>query len=209
MDRSNGHQDGSAAAPPDDETAETTLEEVESGPPQPLPLDAVFEVLKNQRRRLTLHYLNQHDGPVSIGDLAEHVAVEENDISPKELSSTERKRAYVGLYQCHLPKMDELGAIDYNRDRGIIEPGPNVDQLEPYLDGPDDPDPWPQYYLALAGVNVTLFGGWLVVGTILPGGLSTAITAVVGGIAVLSFAALAGLHHLRWRDEDESDRSAD
>ncbi|MFB6358651.1 MAG: hypothetical protein ABEJ96_06540, partial [Thiohalorhabdaceae bacterium] len=52
-----------------------------------------------------------------LGDLAEHIASIENDKPEVALSSTERKRVYVALYQCHLPKMDDIGVIDFDEDR--------------------------------------------------------------------------------------------
>ena len=61
------------------------------------------------------------DNSASLGELAEHVAAKENDIDRSELSSTQRKRVYIGLYQCHLPKMDDLDVVDYDQDRGTVE----------------------------------------------------------------------------------------
>lgn len=45
----------------------------------------------------------------------------ENDTTVKRLSSDQRKRVYIGLYQCHLPKMDKLGVVEYDKNRGRIE----------------------------------------------------------------------------------------
>jgi hypothetical protein len=98
-----------------------------------LSLDVMFEVLKNERRRFVLRHFDENEGPVALGDLAEHVAARENDKPVRELSSGERKRVYVGLYQCHLPKMDDAGIVDFNRNRGRIELGPNADLLDEYL----------------------------------------------------------------------------
>ena len=81
--------------------------------------DVVFDILKNERRRQVLHYLREHPR-TTISDLAEHVAARENDKPIRDLTSSERKRVYVGLYQCHLPKMDDAGVIDYDRSRGTI-----------------------------------------------------------------------------------------
>ena len=82
--------------------------------------DVVFDILKNERRRQALHFLREHP-TTDLSDLAEHVAALENDKPIRDLTSSERKRVYVGLYQCHLPKMDDAGVIDYNRSRGTIE----------------------------------------------------------------------------------------
>lgn len=60
------------------------------------------------------------DETVTISDLSEYVAARENDCTVMELSSTQRERVYVTLYQTHLLTMDSI--IDYNRDRGTITP---------------------------------------------------------------------------------------
>jgi hypothetical protein len=96
-------------------------------------LDTIFSTLKNQRRRYVLHYLDVTDGPVALGDLAEQIAAWENDKEPRLITSSERKRVYVGLYQCHLPKLDDSGAVSYNKPRGIVERGELFDAYRAYL----------------------------------------------------------------------------
>ncbi|WP_336035105.1 DUF7344 domain-containing protein [Halobacterium yunchengense] len=105
-----------------------------------LPLDVTFEILKNRRRRLVLQYVRDTDEPTTIGELAEHIAAIENDTTVQQLNAQQRKRVYIGLYQCHLPKMDDAGVVAFNQDRGRIEPGPNVEPLYDYLDvGAEEP----------------------------------------------------------------------
>ncbi|QLG64308.1 DUF7344 domain-containing protein [Halorarum salinum] len=116
-----------------------SLEEGDDSPSPPpveeeLPLDVVFEVLKNERRRLVLEYLRRTEGSVTIGELAEHIAAYENDITPAELNAQQRKRVYIGLYQCHLPKMDDADAVAFNQGRGIVELGDSAEVLYEYLD---------------------------------------------------------------------------
>ncbi|MFC3476430.1 DUF7344 domain-containing protein [Halobacterium litoreum] len=98
-----------------------------------LPLDVTFEILKNRRRRLVLEYLRETEDTITIGELAEHIAAIENDTTVQQLNAQQRKRVYIGLYQCHLPKMDDAGVVDFNQDRGRIDPGPNVEPLYEYL----------------------------------------------------------------------------
>lgn len=99
-----------------------------------LPLDQVFGILKNQRRRYVLRYLYEADGQVSLSDVAEQIAAWENDKDIQQISSKERKRVYVGLYQCHLPKMDGVDVVSFNKPRGTIELGENAERLQKYLD---------------------------------------------------------------------------
>jgi hypothetical protein len=155
-----------------------------------LSLDVMFEVLKNERRRFVLRYFDENEGPVALGDLAEHVAARENDKPVRELSSGERKRVYVGLYQCHLPKMDDAGIVDFNRNRGRIELGPNADLLDEYLETETEPErPWPRYYLGIAAAGSVLFTAGQV-------GLYPFewVTSLVVALVIAAFAGCALVH---------------
>jgi hypothetical protein len=57
---------------------------------------------------------------ITLSTLAEHVAARENSCTVRELSSQERERVYVALYQSHLDTLDEI--IEYNNDRKTITP---------------------------------------------------------------------------------------
>jgi len=175
----------------------TAAESAEEEPAAELPLDQVFEILKNKRRRTVLRYLKGRDGPVALGDLAEEVAAVENDTPVAQVTSRERKCAYVGLYQCHLPKMDDMNIVEFNQDRGRIETGPNAERVEQYLDwGETDERPWPLYYGAASGAGVALVGV-----AALAAGPALAVAASL--LSLLSVAAVAGAHALRDDDADE------
>ncbi|MCL9814013.1 DUF7344 domain-containing protein [Natranaeroarchaeum aerophilus] len=147
-----------SSEPPAEGETEPGDGEVEDEPSQ-LPLDIVFEILKNRRRRRVLHHLKeQEDNSIDLGSLAEHVAALENDKSVAALTSGERKRVYVGLYQCHLPKMNDADVVDFDRNRGTIELGETADQLDEYLGVDTEAErPWPQYYLGITLVGAGLF----------------------------------------------------
>jgi hypothetical protein len=105
--------------------------------PSPEQLDRIFAILRNHRRRLVLAYLREHDSTTQ-GDLARHVAAVENEIPESAVTSTQRKRVYVSLYQAHLPKLDDFGAISFERDRGTVERTDRTDELLRYLDRFED-----------------------------------------------------------------------
>ena len=120
-------------------------------------LDVIFDILKNQRRRHVLRYLRENE-TTTLSDLAEHVAALENGKNVRSLTSSERKRVYVGLYQCHLPRMDDAGVIDFDSDRGRVELLDTADQLDEYLDVADGAErPWYLYQLTLAVGGGVLF----------------------------------------------------
>lgn len=122
-----GEGDTDAATAP---TIEDLLAEKHS---EELTHDEIFEILSNTRRRFTINYLQDTNEPVDIRELSAAIAAEENDKSIDALSSQERKRVYVALYQCHLPKMDTMNIVAFDKSRGIIEPEANIQVLTDYL----------------------------------------------------------------------------
>jgi hypothetical protein len=98
-------------------------------------MDQIFGILSNQRRRYVLTYLTMTEGTVTLSDLAERIAAWECEKDIDGLNSQERKRVYVSLYQGHLPKMADAGAIAYDSDRGTVEPGEQFHHFTHYLRG--------------------------------------------------------------------------
>ncbi|MCG1005613.1 DUF7344 domain-containing protein [Halorubrum lacusprofundi] len=126
--------------------------------------DELFDVLSNQRRRFAVHLLKREaDDSIAIGDMAEQIAAWENGIETAEITGTERKRVYTALQQSHLPKMDKAGVVDFNKNRGIVEPMPAMTDVDVYMDVVEGKEiPWSDYYLGLSGVAVALVGAvWL------------------------------------------------
>lgn len=157
-DTGKAESDGSTGAPSRDE--------------EQLDLDDVFHVLQNERRRRVLQYLEDTDGTVEMRDIAEQIAAWENDTTVENLYSDQRQRVYIALYQSHLPKLDDLGVIEYNQSRGYVESTPLVSEINRYVDpdsstsddsgGDDDRTTnWIPSYLAATGISSILIGaGW-------------------------------------------------
>ena len=153
-----------------------------------LPLDVTFEILKNRRRRLILEYLEGETDPMAIGELAEHIAAIENDIDVRQLDSQQRKRVYIGLYQCHLPKMDDAGVIEYNQTRGLVELNDKAAPLYDYFDEtePEQPDTDGRQYLFLTA----LFGVAFFTTQLASVPMVTNLVVIAFCIGMLSLAAL-------------------
>ena len=119
--------------------------------------DEVFDVLHSSLRRDILRYVQGQDGVSTVSDIAEYLAAKNNDTTVQRLSSYERKRVYIGLYQNHLPMMDDVGVIEYNKNRGVVHLQECASQLDPYIDEPETratPQKRIGGYLLLAGVVV-------------------------------------------------------
>jgi hypothetical protein len=102
--------------------------------------DDIFHILQTNRRRDAIRFLLEQDGAVKMRDVAEYVAALENDTTVAELTSTERQRVYIPLYQSHLPKLDKEGIIEYNKSRGIVKPTETLELFRPYLELRSDED---------------------------------------------------------------------
>ena len=160
-----------------------------------LPKDEIFHLLQNQRRRYVLQYLQEVDGTVEMRDMAEQVAAWEHDTTLQALTSDERQRVYIALYQAHLPKLDEKGVIEYNQSRGIVEPTARVEQLTQYLQTPEDDAEgtdaerdsisWGSYYL-----SASIFGGILLFMTAFGIAPFASISSIAAGAIILTIFVL-------------------
>ncbi|MFW5956015.1 MAG: DUF7344 domain-containing protein [Halorhabdus sp.] len=122
-----------------------------------LSTDTVFQTLGSRRRRYALHYLRQQDRPVPIRELSEQLSAWELGKESAAVTPKERKRLYTALHQTHLPTMDRLGIVEYDRNRGLVSLTDHNNEFDIYLDVvPQNDLPWGQFYLALGAVLTTL-----------------------------------------------------
>ena len=195
---SDGPTAESIEEPQTNDTADDDVDVEEQPAETELSLDLIFEVLKNQRRREVIRYLREYEQQVTLSDLAEHIAALENDTDVASITSSQRKRVYVGLYQCHLPKMADMEIVHFNQNRGIVDLGPNAPQLYEYLDNDDAGGrKWHKYYIGISAFGVALFLLTLVFGQ-----PSVVQTAALGTLCV-AIAACSVYQTVAERDTDE------
>ncbi|WP_339105837.1 hypothetical protein [Haloterrigena salinisoli] len=115
-------------------SSDSPSDDTSSDEPEALSPDDIFHILQTNRRRDAISYLLDREGPVKMSDIAEHVSAKEHETTVAELTSTQRQRVYIPLYQSHLPKLDEKGVIDYNKPRGIVRPTERIEEFRPYLE---------------------------------------------------------------------------
>lgn len=134
------------------------LKEGEPAAPQRVPEDDLFEVLSNRRRRYVVHALKHNNqSPAKLGPLAEQIAAWEYDLETHEVGSQVRKRVYTALQQSHLPMMDQVGVVEFDKREGVVEPTPALEDCDIYFDIVRGNEiPWNEYYLALSGVGAAL-----------------------------------------------------
>lgn len=81
-------------------------------------------VLAAERRRLVVDVLAEQTTAVELGELAAEIAtVEAGADSPPEEPIRDVK---IGLHHAHLPKLDEVGVLDYDPKSRVIKPADAV-----------------------------------------------------------------------------------
>jgi len=153
--------------------------------------DAIFETLSNRRRRYVLHYLKRVGEPVSVRELSERLAAWENQIPRSAVRPQQRKRLYTAMHQTHLPKMAELGVVDYDPNRSVVSLAESVEQFDIYFEmvGKDQ-IPWGYFYLALGSVLTSL-----VVVAMLKIPPFTAVSGFTYALAITLLLTAVGVYH--------------
>lgn len=85
-----------------------------------LPVSTVFGVLSDARRRVLLRYLLERDRGAAVATIAKHVAATEHDGPGSAAPDDAIDRAHVSLYHHHLPKLEDGGLVEYDRDRNLV-----------------------------------------------------------------------------------------
>ena len=94
--------------------------------------EKIHHVLSNARRRRTLQLLKKERGGAELRTLAELIAEAESGESPPPRNI--QKSVYSSLHQTHLPKLDEHGIVDYDRDRKTITLTPRARRVDLYME---------------------------------------------------------------------------
>ena len=102
--------------------------ETSAPPDQTGPDDAtIFDILGNERRRVCLHCLAEHETALSVSALGQQVA---KGVADAETDSDELyDSVYISLCQTHLPKLDAIGLVEYEQDRKGVRQGPRFDAI--------------------------------------------------------------------------------
>lgn len=155
--------------------------------------DEVYDILSNGRRRFVIYLLRQEGGQIALNELSDRVAAWENDVPVEELSDQQVKRVYVSLYQTHIPKLEESGIVEYDKDSGVIALTSNVASLDAYLPDEERRDiPWQTIYLGLAVVGLAVYG----IATAAQGTIPQGVLNAVGLLIFVTFGAVVAAQYL-------------
>ena len=96
-------------------------------------LDTVLDVCGHKHRRIVLATLANKPQSTSINELTNAVVKYNHHVSASETDDETVKRVHVGLYQTHLPKLAEVGLIQYNSEEKVVEPTSEVGREDSHL----------------------------------------------------------------------------
>ena len=160
-----------------------------------LTYESTFEALQNPRRRWTLQYLTERDGPVSVGELADQITAWEHEISIPEITPEARKSVYNSLCQTHLPQLVTNGIVNYDQVAGTVELAPNAGQLSRYVPlAAESDDRWSAVFLGAATLGAIVVAvNWLgVLPTVSPQVLNAALVALFFVTSLVYAASIRG-----------------
>jgi len=83
-------------------------------------IDETLEALADHRSRLLFDVLTNHERELTLPDAAEEVAQREDDRPITELSAERIANVYISLYHDHLPKLVEVGLLEYDQERDLV-----------------------------------------------------------------------------------------
>lgn len=86
-------------------------------------LGECFELLSSKRSRRVLAALRRTSSPVAVADLADRVV----DGASEAEASPDRESVLRSLHHHHLPELAAADVLEYDRERGVVEPEPNAD----------------------------------------------------------------------------------
>lgn len=102
--------------------------------PSSVDLDGILGAIADRERRFVLYYLRERES-MSVERLADVVATwlaVENGTSPATVE--ERDRLLDALRRTHLPQLDDLGLLDYDRMSGTVTLVPPCETVDPLLE---------------------------------------------------------------------------
>lgn len=94
----------------------------------PATVDALFDALADERRRVILEYVLDQSEPVGLDELAERLHGP-GSAPPSTPGLSERNRLRCRLYHAHLPRLDDAGIVEFDRERNTVRPSDDARRI--------------------------------------------------------------------------------
>ncbi len=111
----------------------------------------VFEILRNTRRRYTIHALKRAEEPLTIKDLSTLIAAWEEEIPLEDVDYDCRRSVHTTLQRSHLPLLESKGVVEIDEEKSLVKPTPLLEEIDVYVEIIRGREiPWAYYYLGLS-----------------------------------------------------------
>lgn len=97
-------------------------------PREPASVDTMFEALASPHRRRVLLAVREGDDVRYEEEFATH------SLASPRLGEREPDILRLLLYHSHLPRLADVGYVEWSPDEGVVRRGPHFDEIEPLLD---------------------------------------------------------------------------
>lgn len=156
----------------------------------------IHGILANERRRAVIERLDASPGTVTVRDLSTAIAAAETGESPPPVRV--RESVYTSLHQTHLPKLHDIGVIEYDRERSLVHLQPSIREIDRHMDVLNGLGvTWAEYYRSLGVLGLVLVTaalvGWPLVGALDP------LLWASGTLVVFAVSVAVQLWDDRWR----------
>lgn len=93
----------------------------------------VFDILGNRRRRYVLWCLYHEHCPVESRELARQIAAWEHSAERDEVPSSLYQSVYNALNQTHLPKLEAVGFVEFDKQQNLVYPTVRMAEVELFI----------------------------------------------------------------------------
>ena len=100
-----------------------------------LELNEVFSALGHPRRRYVMYTLVTESSSATLDQLATKLVAWERRKPTEAVTDEERHRMTASLHHAHVPKLADLGVVEYDADDRVVSRTTNAAQVRAVLDG--------------------------------------------------------------------------
>lgn len=106
----------------------------DDSPAESLTTDQAFDLLGNGQRRRAIAALQEFDGAVDLGELAEETVARAEDVDRVDVAEDRRERTAAMLHHAHLPRLEDANVAEYDASEGQVELTEVAEELDPYFE---------------------------------------------------------------------------
>jgi len=103
--------------------------------------DTVLDLGGDRHRRIVLAVLDHEQRSLTMHDLTKAIVKYNHHASEREMSKESLSEVQILLHHVHLPKIEASGLVEYDQERGLVEPTEQFEQVQSPLSALIEADP--------------------------------------------------------------------